>query len=440
MRQRSLYILVLLLRIHLFSSFSPLHVICRRPFFATTLLPPSRIRHVLFSKDATGVTDWKNHAALNPTLEFSTFLVPSQHVQSVLRDPRVQPFLAGTTTTFEGRSKIRLVQSYNDTHQLILKRNSSKDFGIAHGPTHSLQLDASYFSISNILDILNIPPVHVHEQVGHVVLLDLLDHHQDYRYVIGDVFLTILPNVKTVVQTTSDNTRKLDLLAGTNNTQVTVVESGISLSFDLQECDWNARLAAERQYLISHEFQDDETIVDVCCGVGMTCLLAATKLRNTTVYAHDANPSCIKALQQASKKMPQIHTTCGDPFEFLVDMGLEWEKLPNHVVLNDPNEAPSYLNALRWWRDSKKRTGVIPTLHVYTSVSPTIPRSAFLQSAIDLVAHNLLPEGNEPTPNRTDHLNRLKCNVRARQVSDKVACVSFKATAQLLRHVQGDFV
>jgi tRNA (guanine37-N1)-methyltransferase len=354
----------------------------------------------------------------------------------------VQPFLAGTTT-FEGRSKIRLVQSYNDTHQLILKRNSSsKHFGIAHGPTHSLQLDASYFSISNILHILNIPPVQVYEQVGHVVILDLLDHHQDYRYMIADVFLNILPNVKTVVQTTSDNNstmNKLNLLAGTNNTQVTVVESGISLSFDLQECDWNARLAAERQYLINHEFQDDETIVDVCCGVGMLCLLTATKLRNTTVYAHDANPSCIKALQQASKKMPQIHATCGDPFEFLVDMGLEWQKLPNHVVLNDPNEAPSYLNALRWWRVSKK-TAVIPTMHVYMSVPATMPRSAFLQSAIDLVAHNLLPEGNEPTPNRTDHLNRLKCNVRAREVSDKVACVSFKATAQLLRHVQGDFV
>ena len=123
-------------------------------------------------------------------------------------------------------------------------------------------------------------------------------------------------------------------------------------------------------------------------------------------------------------------------------MGLEWERLPNHVVMNDPLEAPSYLNALRWWRVPKKDgfSQRIPTLHVYTMVPATTPRSAFLQSAIDLVAHNLLPEGNEPTPNRTDHLNRLKCHVRARQVSDKVACVSFQATAQLLRHVQGDFV
>jgi hypothetical protein len=61
------------------------------------------------------------------------------------------------------------------------------------------------------------------------------------------------------------------------------------------------------------------------------------------------------------------------------------------------------------------------------------------------VAHNLLPEGSEPMPNRKQHIDELKCQVRAREIRDVapgkvVACVSFKATAQLLRHMQGDYV
>lgn len=173
--------------------------------------------------------------------------------------------------------------------------------------------------------------------------------------------------------------------------------------------------------------------------------LAATKRFNTTVYANDVNPHAIAALQQAAKRYhveKRIHASCGDAYEYLVDMGLEWNVLPHHVIMNYPLEATSFLTALRWWRVPRTTKAVIPTLHVYTFV---VHSNHALQSAIDLVAHNLLPEGTEPTPNRTFHLNELKCKVRAREVRDvspgkMVVCVSFKATAQLLRHMQGDYV
>jgi len=405
-------------------------------------------------------TDWKDHPDLNPVLYFPTYCVPSKHVQSVLREPRFQPLLA-STTQFSGRQKIRLVQSFNNTHQLVLLNSEHalndkdsvadllKSLEITNGPLHSLQLDASYFSIQDILQILSIPPVTAYEQVGHVVHLNLREEHQSHRQVIGEVCLTILPNMETVVQKVgqvhgSHRTYDMEVLAGTNNTDVTVVESGVSVSFNLEECYWNSRLAGERQYLLQHEFKDNQTIVDAFSGVGMMCLLTAIKLSNTQVYANDINPCAIEALQQAAKRShvsKSIHTSCGDAYEFLVDMGLEWETLPHHVVMNYPLEAASFLNALRWWRVPKKRDAVIPTMHVYTFARGANP----MQSAIDLVAHNLLPEGNEPTPNRTDYLNKLGCNVKAREIRDVapgklVVCVSFKATAQLLRHMQGDFV
>ena len=428
------------------------------------------------------IDSWKRHSDLNPLHDFATWIVPSKHVQSVLREPRFQPFLASTTTIYNGRKKIRLVQSYNTTHQLILLKSTDdiasnvandlvESLDISHGPTHTVQLDVSYFSVTEILQVLNIPPITAYEQVGHVVHLNLRNQHQPFRTLIGHVFLSTLPNVHTVVQKIgevrgSHRIYDMELLAGTNDTNVTVVENGVSLSFNLRNVYWNSRLAGERQYLLQHEFQDNQTIVDVFSGVGMLCLLVATKRPNCQVYANDVNPHAIRALQRAAAAATaagkqrrrlqhddmsqQIHTSCGDAYEFLVDMGLEWDTLPHHVIMNYPNDAVSFLSALRWWRVPKKKNSILPTMHVYTFVhrcdgTAAAAAADSMQSAIDLVAHNLLPEGNEPTPNRTLYLNKLGCDVRAREIRDVapgkvVVCVTFKATAQLLRHMQGDYV
>ena len=71
--------------------------------------------HTTYPQETT--QDWRNHPDLNPLLTFQTWKVPSKHVQSVLQSPLlVQPPSVETT------KRIRLVRPYNDTHQLVLRR------------------------------------------------------------------------------------------------------------------------------------------------------------------------------------------------------------------------------------------------------------------------------------------------------------------------------
>jgi tRNA G37 N-methylase Trm5 len=58
-----------------------------------------------------------------------------------------------------------------------------------------------------------------------------------------------------------------EVLAGRNDTQVTIVEDGLSLHFNLRKVYWCCRLAGKRQYLL-RQFKKGETIVDVFSGVG----------------------------------------------------------------------------------------------------------------------------------------------------------------------------
>eukprot|EP00977_Amphora_coffeiformis_P023099 scaffold12186_cov143-Amphora_coffeaeformis.AAC.2 len=87
-----------------------------------------------------------------------------------------------------------------------------------------------------------------------------------------------------------------------------------------------------------------------------------------------------------------------------------------------------------------------PRLHVYTfaRADPDTQRSAE-ETAVDLIAEELLPLGPEPVLRRWEEFNTdYDCNLHVHHVRDVapgklVLCVSFTATDKLLRYMQGDF-
>lgn len=355
------------------------------------------------------------------------------------------------------------------------------------GPIVPIKLTYEQQSIQHILEILLPREVHPaptgFEQIGHVIHLNLKSHHEPYKKLIGSVILDRLsPKVKTVVNKIGEvsgpyRVYDMDLLAGSPNTTVQLNEDGVSLEFDLKKVYWCTRLSGERKRLLE-EIQPGDVVADAFCGAGAFVVQAAMKL-GCTVYANDLNPDAVRYCRENAKRnlkrfinnggshgdgegdtkfKPKVEVTCGDAFDFIQNL-CTLENPPQHVVMNFPLESTSFLGALRWWPvlEEKKSIQVrMPTIHLYTFARGDDPEMTFddnlpprdaLEVAVDLVAEGLVPEGGaiKATRYRRSFLNKLGCDVKAREVRDVapgkvVICVSFKVTNTLLRIMQGDFV
>jgi len=380
---------------------------------------------------------------------------------------------------------------------------------VTEGPVVPIDFSHDHFTAAFLLEQLLPQAVHppptAFETVGHVAHLNLRRPHVPYRHLIGQVLLATLPAIETVIAKVGDvsgpyRTYEMQVLAGRHDTCVQLTESGVQLEFDLAQVYWCSRLSQERRRLLRDEIlfeRKEETrqettkpsqhsrvttvLADVFCGVGALCLQAAVQ-GDVEIWANDWNPHAVQALRHnaarngVSDQVTRIQ--CGDAYDFLTDLGLTTtatttttkrgrtdddnytddddddkntthRRLPDHVVMNFPLEAPQFLGALRWW---PANSGVEPRVHVYTFAraaegdeDETAPCLSAEDVAINLVADNLLPLPDAPTRSRLQELNgEYGCNVRVHNVRDVapgkvVFCVSFTATNQLLRCMQGDF-
>lgn len=438
--------------------------------------------------------DWRNHPDLNLTVSFPTCIIPvsGKGIQKILNEPSIQPYLATRLDLLEHVSqRLKVVQEYDidgerrNTHKVILLHPDTpsfeqlpldvqqlmRDFEIEYpGPEVPVSFNYKQFTASYILS--KVLPVEVHppptsfESIGHVAHLNLRENHLPYRYLIGEVLLETLPTIETVIHKVGEvtgpfRTYDFSVLAGRPDTAVKVTESGIQMQFDMAEVYWSARLSEERQRILKNEIKPGDVVADAFCGVGAICLMAAAQL-NCTILANDWNPKAVEYLEKNTVLNGVEHRfeklSCSDAYDFLMDLGLGNEKeesrLPHHVLLNFPLEAPRFLGALRWWpvKATSKRSNKnedehsfhSPRVHVYTfaRADPDTNRSAE-DVAVDLIASNLLPMGD--STHRADELNNdYGCEVNVHHVRDVapgkvVMCVSFNATPRLLRCMQGDF-
>ena len=116
--------------------------------------------------------------------------------------------------------------------------------------------------------------------IGHIVHLNLREHHEPYKAVIGQALLQ-LPTAKTVINksNTIDNTYRnfsLELLAGEEDYEVTVKESGCSFSLDFSKVYWNPRLSTEHERIVEL-VQRGDIVFDVFAGIGPFSLPIAKK-------------------------------------------------------------------------------------------------------------------------------------------------------------------
>ena len=376
------------------------------------------------------------------------------------------------------------------------------------GPTLSLTINSTQLPTSHLLSLLlppeALPPPTSFEVIGHVLHLNLRAPHLPHKHIIGQALLhKFSPAITTVINKVGQvhglhRTYDMELLAGTPNYDVTVVEHGLTLQFDVRNVYWCSRLAGERTRMIREEIEPNQVVADAFCGVGAVCVVAA-KMKECTVWANNWNPYAVEYCRKNAirngilqggtedkKQMGAFVVTGEDARDFIRSLGnrRRWvqsetdnEKqasgvppkvrrgvnvrskklqakqrqlfsvvdLPHHLIMNYPLDAPSFLDQLRWWPTDAK---VTTKVHVYTFAREDVATGRDAETvAVDLVAENLLPQGGamDLTMNRWQELDALGCEVQVREIRDVapgkvVMCVSFKATRMLIGNMQGDFV
>jgi tRNA (guanine37-N1)-methyltransferase len=347
---------------------------------------------------------------------------------------------------------------------------------IEWGPPKQIQLSFKQLSFGYILTkLLPVAPPSAYEQIGHVAHFNLKPHHTPFGELIGQVLVETNPTIETVVNKVGQvqgkyRTYDLNVLAGIPELETIVVEHGIQIQLDVSECYWCTRLSGERQEVLQEieesSTSSNETIVvaDIFCGVGAICLLLAKQRNSCKILANDWNPKAIEYFQKSihlnnNLNASQFQLSCGDSYDFLMDLGTTKNSIPDHVLMNYPLEAPSFLGAVRWWPwknlvQKFQTTQRYPRFHVYTFARKDINNADEVEVAVDIVADKLLPPIHQRKDDDEDinhHYHRREelneefdANVQTRLVRDVapgkvVVCVSFSLTPKLVRYMQGDY-
>lgn len=204
--------------------------------------------------------------------------------------------------------------------------------------------------------VIGQPDASGYSVIGHVLHLNLRDHLQPYKKLIGQVYLDKVKNVRCVVSKVNiiENTFRnfhMELLAGEHDTKVQVKQNGARFEFDFADVYWNPRLSTEHSRVIDL-LRHGDVLYDVFAGVGPFAIPAARK--GCTVIANDLNPHSYAWLNHnvtLNKVSDRVNTYNMDGREFIqkvVGEGLVQHLADNrhvHVCMNLPALATEFLDA-----------------------------------------------------------------------------------------------
>lgn len=135
------------------------------------------------------------------------------------------------------------------------------------------------------------------DQIGSIIILRIPDSLLSKRKIIGKVLLEKVKTAKSVFYQSSPvegdyRIRRLELLAGDDNTVTEYKENGCRFKVDVEKTFFSPRLSTER-LRIANLIQDGETVINMFGGIGMFSIVAAKKKR-CHVYNIDINPYAAK--------------------------------------------------------------------------------------------------------------------------------------------------
>ncbi|GAB5033855.1 trna (guanine-n)-methyltransferase-like protein [Nannochloropsis oceanica] len=240
---------------------------------------------------------------------------------------------------------------------------------------HQVIMDYNCFTVEEVLKQFFAPlqmeaPTSF-ETIDHVAHINLRDAYLPYKRLIAQVILDKnSPRIRTVVNKTGNietrfRTFPLEVLAGENNLEVSVRESGATFHFNYAEVYWNSRLSTEHGRLIhsiTKQFQARHprsplaacVVWDVFAGVGPFAVPLGVK--GCVVHANDLNPrSHHYLLANINKNKVDCHVTPynEDGRVFLRERARR--RLPvHHVIMNLPASALEFLDEFSAQREREE--------------------------------------------------------------------------------------
>jgi len=154
--------------------------------------------------------------------------------------------------------------------------------------------------------------------------VNLRDIYLPYKHLIGQVLLDKNPAIRTVINKTFDvgsesvfRTFPYEVLAGADDLDVIVHESGCEFRFNFGKVYWNSRLHTEHARIFE-KFHPGDAVCDIMAGVGPFAVPAGK--RGIFVRANDLNPDCYEALKDAisrNKVTAFVTASCEDGRSFI---------------------------------------------------------------------------------------------------------------------------
>ncbi|HON82369.1 MAG TPA: methyltransferase domain-containing protein [Methanoregulaceae archaeon] len=181
------------------------------------------------------------------------------------------------------------------------------------------------------------PELPRHELIGGIAVM------LEENPAAAEELLASRPSLHTVLFPVSDvegeyRTRRFRALAGKDTTRTTCTEFGKRFAIDLAEAYFSARLATERQRIVSR-MGEGERVLDLFAGVGPFALSLAD--RASLVVAVDINPGAVRLLVQNIRL-----NRAGNVLPFLADASRVRGALPwtfDRIVMNHPTGALPFL-------------------------------------------------------------------------------------------------
>lgn len=317
---------------------------------------------------AAGAAPALDVAQFDQVLELPALRVPARRVGELQKDADLKALLYRRRGI---RNILAMDSGPGDTLRLLLLQPGTGrealppaatallEAGVAQLVSHELRLGYEHFTAEEALQRVLPEGVEVprgFETVGHLAHFNLRDQQWPHRQAIGQIILDKNPCIKTVVTkvgTLSNEFRTFDMevIAGRDDTDVTVCERGLKLRFDFRQVYWNSKLSEERVRLLERVAPED-IVCDLFAGVGAFALLCVDK--GCRVFANDLNPAGAEAMRQnAILNRFELTVFNLDARECVRTLGRVEALRPSprpprvHIVMNLPELALDFLDAFR---------------------------------------------------------------------------------------------